>query len=239
VAKHVLILGFEPDGGDKVNPSEMVARSLEGRLISGRPLSVRVLPAETRTMRERMEAVLLQDDPDIVIALSQFGGRMAMAMERVAVNILDFDHPDNVGVMRKGDVVTRGGADARLSNMPMDRITEAWNANGVPGYVSNSAGTFLGNQALYEMLGLTENSAPPVITGLVHLPLLPAQAINAGADTHPSMSFELMKKGIEILVETVVPWLDQRVSEPAASASPRDKARKSMWIPRGVKEVER
>jgi len=238
VPKRVLITGFEPSGGDKINPSEMVARSLEGRLISGRPLSIRVLPAETRTMRERLEQTLLEEDPDIVIALGLFGGRTAMALERVAVNILDFEHPDNVGVMRKGDVITRGGADARLSNLPFERIVEAWHDNGVPGYVSNSAGTSLSNQMLYELLGLTESSPTPVIAGLVHCPYLPAQAIAAGSESSPSMSYEVMKKGMEVLVETVVPWLDQRAAEPLSPA-PKEKARNQMWIPRGVKEAER
>ena len=237
MAKHVLIVGFEPHGGDKINPSELVARSLEGRLISGRPVSVRVQPAETRTMRERLERALIEEEPDIVVAMGQFSGRTAMAMERVSVNVLDFEHPDNVGVMRKGDVISRGGADARLSNLPFERIIDAWHANGVPGYVSNSAGTFLGNQMLYELLGLTESAVPPVIAGLVHLPLLPAQAILAGSESNPSMSYELMKKGIEILVETVVPWVDQRGPEPAPV--PGEKAKRQMWIPRGVKEVER
>jgi len=239
VAKRVLVTGFEPFGGDKINPSEMVARSLEGRLISGRPLSVRVLPSETRTLRERLEQALLEEDPDIVITMAQFGGRTAMAMERVAVNILDFEHPDNVGVMRKGDVVSRGGADARLSNLPFDKVIDAWNANGVPGYVSNSAGTFLGNQILYELLGLNESATTPVISGLVHLPYLPAQAIAAGAESSPSMSHELMKKGIEILIETVVPWVDQRAAEPPLTAPGEKPKGRQMWIPRGVKEVER
>jgi pyroglutamyl-peptidase len=238
VVKKVLITGFEPYGGDKISPGEMVARSFEGRLVSGRPLAVRVLPAETRTMRERLEQVLFENDPDIVIALAQFGGRTAIALERVAVNVLDFDCPDNIGVLRKGDVVVRGGADARLSNLPFDRIVEAWHANGVPGYVSNSAGTFLGNQALYELLGLTENSVPPVITGLVHLPYLPAQAIVAGPDTNPSMALDLMKKGVETLIDTVVPWVDQRTVEPVGAGA-QEKSRRRMWIPRGVKEAER
>jgi pyroglutamyl-peptidase len=235
VAKHVLVAGFEPFGGDKVSPSEMVARSLEGRLIAGRPTTVRVVPVETRNVRERFEQALAKDDPDVAIVLSQFGGRTALAMERVAVNVLDFDFPDNVGVMRKGDAVVRGGADARISNLPFERIVEAWHANGVPGYVSNSAGTFIGNQALYELLGLTETAAPPVICGLVHLPYLPAQAIAAGSESNPSMSFDLMKKGIEIMIETIVPWLEQRTPE---ASKAREKG-KSMWIPRGVKEAER
>lgn len=197
---------------------------------------MRVIPVETRNVRERFESALIEDDPDIVVALALRAGRTALSLERVSVNVLDFEYPDNVGVMRKGDVISRGGADARLSNLPFERIVEAWQANAVPGYVSNSAGTFIGNQALYEILGLTETSSPPVIAGLVHLPYLPAQALAAGAESSPSMSLDLMTKGIEILVETVVPWVEQRSAEaPKAGAAPR----KSMWIPRGVKEVER
>lgn len=238
MAKHVLILGFEPFGGEKINPSEMLARSLEGRLIAGRPISVRVLPVETRTLRERMEQVLFEEDPDIAIATCLYGGRAALALERVAVNVLDFEYADNVGVARKGDPIARGGPDARLSNLPFDRVIEAWHANGVPSYVSNSSGTFIGNQCLYELLGLTENAMSPVIVGLVHLPFLPAQAIAAGSESNPSMSFDLMKKGLEILIETLIPWVDQRSTEPAGAAS-TEKRPRQMWIPRGVKEVER
>jgi pyroglutamyl-peptidase len=238
VAKHVLILGFEPFGSDKINPSELLARSLEGRLIAGRPISIRVLPVETRTLRERTEQALFEEDPDIVIATGQFGGRPSLALERLAVNVLDFEYADNVGVARKGDQIARGGIEARLSNLPFERALEAWHANGVPSYVSNSAGTFIGNQVLYELLSLTENATSPVIVGLIHLPYLPAQAIAAGSETNPSMSFELMKKGIEILVETLVPWVDQRSTEPTAASVSENKSRQ-MWIPRGVKEVER
>ncbi len=235
MARHILVAGFEPHTGDKVNPSEMVARSFEGALLAGRPVASRVIPVETRNIRERFEAALQLDHPEIVILLSQFGGRTALSLERVAVNVLDFES-DNVGVARKGDVVTRGGPEARISNLPLEKIVEAWSVAGVPGYVSNSAGTFMGNQALYEMLALTENGVPPALVGLVHLPYLPAQAIAAGSESNPSMSFDLMKKGIEVLVETVVPWVEQRT--PSAS-TPRLGAKPSAWIPRGVKEVER
>jgi len=238
VAKNVLILGFEPFGGDKLNPSELLVRSLEGRLIAGRPISIRVLPVETRSLRERMEQVLFEEDPDVILATSLYGGRSSISLERIAINVLDFEFPDNVGVMRRGDSIARGGAEARLSNLPFDRIVEAWHANGVPSYVSNAAGTFIGNQAMYELLSLTENALSPVIVGLVHLPYLPSQAIAAGAETHASMSFELMKKAIEILVETLVPWVDQRDSSDAPAPS-ADKRSQKLWIPRGVKEVER
>ena len=221
----------------------MVARSLDGRTLAGRLLAVRIIPVETRNIRERFERALAEDDPEIVIALSQFGGRTALSMERVAVNVLDFEHPDNVGVMRKADVVSRGGPDARLSNLPFDRVIDAWNANGIPGYVSNSAGTFVGNQTLYEILGLTEQASMPVVAGLVHLPYLPAQAIAAGSESNPSMTLELMKKGIETMIETIVLWVEQRTPDAndrrSTAQAPARAPGKSTWIPRGVKEVER
>ena len=232
----MLVTGFEPFGGEKVNPSELVARSLDGRLIAGRPISVAILPVETRSLHDRLELLRLEEEPEIIIVLGQAGGRSALALERVAVNVLDFEIPDNVGVLRKNEPIARGGPDARLSNLPFEKIVAAWAEIGVPGYVSNSAGTYICNQALYELLALTESATPPVLVGLVHLPFLPAQAIAAGPETHPSMSFELMKKGVEHIVETIVPWVENRGAESAAQ--PRERTSR-MWIPRGVKEAER
>lgn len=204
-------------------------------MIAGRSIAVHVLPVETRSMRDRLDEAIRLNDPDLIVAMQQFSGRAALSLERVAVNVLDFEGADNVGVTRKGDAINRGGSDARISNLPFERIIDAWRQNGVPGYVSNAAGTFVGNQALYELLALTERANAPVLVGLMHLPYLPAQAIEAGAETSPSMSLDLMKKGIEILIETIVPWVEHRTPEVAKA---KEKGR-SMWIPRGVKEAER
>ena len=238
MAKHVLITGYEPFGGEKVNPSELVARSLEGRLIAGRPLAVRVLPVETRNVGERLSRAIAETTPDIIICMGQAGGRTSIALERVAVNVLDFTQPDNVGVMRKNDTIVRGGPDARLSPLPFGDIITAWTENGIPGYISNTAGTYICNQTLYEALGLAEQATPPIVAGFVHLPYLPAQAAALGAERTPSMALEMMKRAMEILIETVVPWVEQRTPDrgparPAAAKGPQ------MWIPRGVKEVER
>jgi pyroglutamyl-peptidase len=210
VGKHVLITGFEPFGGETVNPSERVARSLEGRAIAGRPLAVRILPVETQNVRERLQRAVAEESPDIVICLGQAGGRTAISMERVAVNVLDFSQPDNAGAMRRNDAIARSGPDARLSPMPFAEILKAWAENGIPGYVSNSAGTYICNQTLYEMLGIAESTTPPILAAFVHLPYLPEQAAALGADRTPSMAFDLMKRGIEILIETVVLRLEQR-----------------------------
>jgi len=233
VAKRVLLTGFEPFGEHRVNPSELLVRSLEGKTVGGRAVAVRVLPSETRTLRDRIEAALVEEQPEVVIGFGLAVGRSAIALERVAINILDFEIPDAVGTMRKNDTIARGGPDARLATLPLDGILASWRAVGVPGFVSNSAGTFLCNQWLYEALSLTTNSAPPVITGFVHLPCLPAQSIELGAETTASMTLELMKKGAESMLETIGTWLESRPAAPTKAAP------NQMWIPRGIREVER
>jgi pyroglutamyl-peptidase len=232
VSKHVLLTGFEPFGEYKVNPSELLMRSLEGRTIAGCLVAVRVLPSETRALRDRLEAAINETHADVLIGTGLAARRVGLSIERAALNVLDFEIPDAVGVMRKNDAIARGGPDARLSNLPLEMIVDGWKAGGVPGYISNSAGTYLCNQWLYEAVALTANAVPPAAVGFVHLPCLPTQAIDLGAERTPSMSLELMRKGIESLLETVIPWLDSR---PAPAAKPANQ----MWIPRGIREVER
>jgi len=216
-----------------VNPSEMLVRSLEGRLIAGRLIVIRVLPSETRTMHERLETALHEEQPELVIGIGLAAGRASLALERVAVNVLDFSMPDAVGVARKDDVVARGGPDARIATIPFREIVETWKSSGIPGYVSNSAGTYLCNQWLYETLSLTGAATPPIPTGFVHVPLLPGQAMEAGAENTPSMALDTMRRGIESMIETIVPWIEARPHEKLPKSGP------SVWIPRGLREVER
>lgn len=233
VSRHVVLTGFEPFGPHKVNPSELLARSLEGRVVGGRVIAVRILPVETRSLRDRLETLIRDEQPEFILGLGLAAGRPALAVERVAVNLLDFDIPDAVGTMRKNDPIQRGGPDGRLATLPLAEIVEAWSALGVPGYVSNSAGTYICNQWLYEALGLTANASPPVPVGFIHLPALPAQAAELGADRMPSMTLELMRKGVESAIETVGPWLEARPAPTVVRGGSQ------MWIPRGLREVER
>lgn len=232
MSRHVLLTGFEPFGTHPVNPSELLVRSLEGRVIGGRAVAVRILPVETRTLRDNLDAALRAEQPEFVIGIGYAPGRFSLALERAALNVLHFSIPDAVGTMRKNDTVQRGGPEARLSTIPLDEIVEAWTAAGVPGYISNSGGTYICNQWLYEALALTTNSTPPIPIGFIHVPTLPPQAAQMGAERTPSMSLELMRRGVETAIEAIGHWL---AAKPPGAQRPGDK----VWIPRGLREVER
>jgi len=233
VSRHVLLTGFEPFGPHPMNPSEPLVRSFEGRIVGGALVTIRIFPVETRTLRDRIDAALREERPEFVIGLGYAPGISALRLERIGVNLRDFEIPDAAGTTCKNEPVHPGGPDGRFATLPLAEIAAAWSALGVPGYISGSAGTYLCNQWLYEALALTANAAPPVPVGFVHLPALPAQALQLGAETTPSMSLELMRRGIEATIEAVALWLE---SKPAA---PAKRAGSQVWIPRGLREVER
>lgn len=215
----VLVTGFEPFGGSSVNPSELVARSLEGRLIAGRLVVVRVFPVDTSGVAALLRQAFEEERPELAVCTGLAAGRTAVSLERVAVNMLDFEQPDNAGEQRTNEPILRGGPDARLSPMPIAEIVDAWQSNGVPGYVSNSAGTYLCNQVLYEALGIAESVSPPVTAGFIHLPYLPEQAIAAGAGNSPSMSLELMTRAVELAIAASVPLIERRNAGRHAAAA--------------------
>lgn len=218
VAKPVLVTGFEPFGGRPANPSEQVARKLEGRLIAGRRVVVRVLPVETDAVRAALQEAIDSEQPELVLGTGLAPGQPAVSLERVAVNMLDFSVADNAGELRKNEAIDRGGPHARLSPMPFAEIVEAWQRHGVPGYLSNSAGTYLCNQMLYESLGIAETISPPLTAGFIHLPNLPEQAIADGAETTASMSLDLMEKAVELAIATTIPWIERRNAGRQAAA---------------------
>lgn len=229
MSRHVLLVGFEPFGSHRVNPSELLVRSFEGRTVGGQAIGVRIFPVETRPLRARLEAVLREERPAVVLGVGYAPGRAALALERAALNVLDFPIPDTVGTMPKGEPIAPGGPDARFATVPLNEIVAAWIALGVAGYVSNSAGTYLCNQWLYEALALTADAVPPVPTGFVHVPALPAQANELGPERTPSMALDLMRRGLESALETIVAW---RETAPAPAAVPPRPAA-ALWIPRG------
>ena len=195
----------------------MVARNLEGRLIAGRLVVARILPVETALVRERLKAALQESGADVILSLGQASGRAAVGLERVAVNVLNFEQPDNAGVMLAKTPITRGGPDARIANLPFDEIVSRWASDGIPGYVSSSAGTYICNQVLYEALGLAEEAGSPLCAGFVHLPVLPQQAVSVGPESTPSMSLDLMSRAVENLLEVLIPWAQNRNGAPPHS----------------------
>ncbi len=191
----MLITGFEPFGGERVNPSALAAAALAREDFDGAVASFLVLPvARYRSIDLAVEAIERQR-PDLVVMLGEGGGRTRLTPERVALNIDDFRIPDNAGHHPVEEPIVPGGPAAHFSTLPVRDMVRRMTAAGVPAAISNTAGTYLCNHVSYGVLHHIALRRLHICAGFVHVPYLPEQTIDKPLTT-PSMSLELMLRGL-------------------------------------------
>src|SRR5206468_2142735 len=88
-------------------------------------------------------------------------------------------------------------------------MLRALTAEGVPAYVSDTAGTYLCNQTLYGTLHAIERRRLRACAGFVHLPFLPAMVAASGLD-QPSMDLSVMLRAVEICLGVISACLETR-----------------------------
>lgn len=179
--KHLLITGFDPFGGERVNPS-WEAVSLLPDTIGICRLTRLQIPTVYGKAAEAVLAAAETDSPDVILCVGQAGGRSGVTPERIAINMASAAKPDNAGTLSWEQPIHPGGPDGIFSTVPVRAMADAIAAAGLPGSVSNTAGTFVCNDTLYRLLLHYAGSGTRV--GFIHVPYLPQQA---AADT-PSMA---------------------------------------------------
>ena len=170
--RKLLITGFEPFGGADINPSWEAVRLLPDTL-SGFQLHKLRLPVIFGAAADTVLAAAQALCPDVILCVGQAGGRSAVTPERIAVNIRDARIPDNAGNLPQGEFSVEGGAAAYFSTVPVKAMARAIQDAGLPGTVSNSAGTFVCNDLFYTLLHHTAGTS--CRAGFIHVPYLPQQ----------------------------------------------------------------
>src|SRR5262245_18404390 len=198
----ILVTGFEPFGSHTVNPSQEVAKVLDGRRIGSCAVASAVLPVHHREASRHVSLLLGELAPVAVIHLGLADGRARIALERVALNVMDYRIPDNAGYRAEGEPCAAEGPVAYFASLPLPEILAALTAEGIPAYVSNTAGTFLCNQTLYGTLHEIAMRELTIRAGFIHLPFLPAMVAASGAE-QPSMDLPLMLRGVETALRIV------------------------------------
>ncbi len=140
-ATPLLVTGFEPFGGTADNPSQQVAEALAGSTVAGHPVVAAVLPTTFGGALPALLEHVARLRPALVLCLGQAGGRQAVSIERVAINVVDARIADNAGARPVDIPVVPGGPAAYFSGLPIKALHAALLAAGLPSEVSNSAGT--------------------------------------------------------------------------------------------------
>ncbi|WP_329454831.1 pyroglutamyl-peptidase I [Streptomyces sp. NBC_01497] len=209
----VLITGFEPFGGEGVNPSWAAARLVESARPAGLDVTAVRLSCVYGQAIGELRTAVADTDPALVLCVGQAGGRTGLSVERVAVNVDDARIPDNAGNQPVDEPIVPGGPVAYLSSLPVKACVAAVREAGLPASVSGTAGNFLCNHVFYGLAHLIATERPTLRGGFVHVPYAPEQVVGRA---EPSMSVADIARGLAVIVETAVrTTTDLRVPEGA------------------------
>ena len=192
--KKLLITGFEPFGGEAVNPSwEAVARlpaEISGYTLTKLRLSVAFGEAANAVLRLAEET-----EYDVILCIGQAGGRQTITPELVGINLRHTSIPDNEGNEPKDQPILPRGDAAYFSTLPVRQMADAISRAGIPSQVSYSAGTYVCNDLLYTLLAHFRGSRTR--GGFIHSPYSTEQG------KEPSMDLEQMIRGLTVAIQHI------------------------------------
>jgi len=160
----VLIAGFEPFGGRARNRSLEIVRALE-RSGDDAGIVTAVLPVDFNTIEFAL--VQLAERRPAALLLMGESPRGGVAIEQVALNLIDTDRPDNSGHAPQARTIDALGPLALQATWNAHAVVNQLKAAGIVAKASFHAGTYACNAALYLALRLFPPGTP---IGFMHVP---------------------------------------------------------------------
>ncbi|MCW6664880.1 pyroglutamyl-peptidase I [Aerococcaceae bacterium NML191219] len=197
----ILVTGFDPFGGEAINPALEAIKRLP-KTIAGAAVEVLEVPTVFHKSAEVVAAKMRNYQPDVVLCIGQAGGRTGLTPERVAINQDDARIPDNEGNQPIDVAIQADGQAAYFTTLPIKAMVEAIHQVGLPASVSNSAGTFVCNHIMYQVLYLVDKEFPQTKAGFMHIPFMMEQVVDK--PNQPAMSLTDITRGIEAAITAIV-----------------------------------
>jgi pyroglutamyl-peptidase len=201
-SKKILITGFEPFGGESLNPSQILLEKLQQDSAFSAQADFALLPVSFLAAKPQLEKLLLHNTYDRVVLLGQAGGRETVCLEQVALNWMGGVR-DEAGFLPEDSAIEPLAPAAYISDLPLRALSMKLKEQGFPVSVSLTAGAFLCNFVYFHSCRILETQGRGAKALFVHVPYLPEQVL--GKPGKPSLDFELMYKSVsEILTELLI-----------------------------------
>lgn len=198
----ILITGFDPFGGESVNPAYEAVKLMPDTIAGAEIIKLEV-PTVFGKAGETMEQGIIANNPDVVICIGQAGGRSGITPEKVAINFQDGRIPDNAGYQPVDVTIKEDGETAYFTSLPIKNMVAKIREAGIPAFVSYTAGSYVCNDLMYNLLYLIDKKYPSIRGGFIHVPFAMSQVVNKPAGT-PSMELSQIAKALELAVVAVV-----------------------------------
>lgn len=194
--KQLLITGFDPFGGEQINPSWEAVKALPDQIREYQITKLEIPTVFGAAAKKVLDAAL-KLSPDVILCVGQAGGRRAVTPEVVAINLREAGIPDNAGNQPVNVPVVQDGPTAYFSTVPVREMVQAVRSEELPAALSYSAGAFVCNDVLYRLLHHFNGTS--VRVGFIHVPYLPQQATNG----QPSMPLDQITKSLAIAISVL------------------------------------
>lgn len=208
--KKLLLTGFEPFLKFTVNPTMKIVEELNGQTIGGYEIVGRIMTVDFNSSGEQLLSHIEDIQPDAVISLGLAGGRYKITPERIAINFKD-GNADNEGNIPVDEPITQTGEPAYVSTLPIRAMVNKLQEKGFPAEISNTAGTYLCNNVMYEGLRYAKTQARSIPAGFIHIPASHELAIQHGSI--PSWSHEDLKNSISTCIEVLAEEVEKTVAQ--------------------------
>lgn len=193
----ILITGFEAFKDYGENPTEEIIKLLP-KSIYGNELIKITLPVVFDECFAILLPIIEETKPDYIINLGLAGGRKAINLERVAININDSIHSDNIGNSPTDETIIKAGGNAYFSSLPLREIIEKLKVKNIPVVISDSAGTYVCNNLMYHVLHYIEVNNLHTKAGFIHVPFMSEQLKNEDIFSLP---LDILLEGIIDIVK--------------------------------------
>ena len=195
----ILITGFEPFGGESVNPAYEAVKLLPD--MAGDIQIVKMeIPTVFGEAGKVVETGILQHQPDAVICVGQAGRRADIGVERVAINLVEASIPDNAGNQPMDVKVQEDGDTAYFATIPVKAMVKNIKDHGIPASISYTAGTYVCNSVMYDLLYLIDRKYPSIRGGFIHVPYATEQGVGKPVGT-ATMELSTISKALLYALE--------------------------------------
>ena len=197
----ILVTGFDPFGGEKVNPAYEAVKLLPDTIAGAEVIKLEI-PTVFSKSGPAVEAGIQAHHPDVVLNVGQAGGRACVTIERVAINLAEARIPDNAGEQPMDEPLQAEGPAAYFTTLPIKAMVKNVRDHGLPCHISYTAGTYVCNCVMYNVLHMAATKYPNIRAGFIHVPFASEQAVEKAVST-PSASLEVIAKSLEYAIEAI------------------------------------
>ncbi len=195
MSKKILVTGFEPFGGETVNPSWEAVKLLPD-VIGENELEKLELPVEFGVAADIAWKKALECRAEVILCVGQAGGQTAITPERVAINLRNGRCGERVCL---DEPILPDAPTAYFTKLPIRKMVELLKAAKIPSKISYSAGTYVCNDTMYNLLQNAAKCGDEPMVGFVHVPFIPEQVKNGEF----ALPLESIAEALKIIISTL------------------------------------